>query len=123
MHSFWHDMCKKFVNGKYSSESTFLRSKDSGDLNLYDQRTFNRALKKFRQGALKNDDKKRYKKSPYDDVRAKLIKYSELRKWLYKHDKCGLSWALLKQKALVFAKNLGHDDNFLGRRQFYPKVF
>jgi hypothetical protein len=92
--------------------SSFLRSKDSGDLNLYDQRTFNRALKKFRQGALKNDDKKRYKKSPYDDVRAKLIEYIELRERLYKRDKCGLSWALLKQKALVFAKQLGHDDNF-----------
>jgi hypothetical protein len=103
-------MCQKFENGKYSSESAFLCSKDSGDLNLYDQRTFNRWLKKFRQGELKNDDKKRNKKSPYDDVRAKLIEYIELRERLYKRDKCGLSWALLKQKALVFAKNLGHDD-------------
>jgi hypothetical protein len=29
---------------------------------------------------------------------------------LYKHDKCRLSWAALKHKALCFAKNLGHND-------------
>jgi hypothetical protein len=45
-----------------------------------------------------------------DDVRVKLIEYIELQEQLYKRDKCGLSWALLKQTALLFAKNLGHDD-------------
>ncbi len=43
-------------------------------------------------------------------VKDKLIEYIELREWLYKCNKCGLSWAVLKHKALYFAKNLGHND-------------
>ncbi len=31
---------------------------------------------------------------------------------MYKRDKCGPSWALLKQKALVFADQLGHGEKF-----------
>jgi hypothetical protein len=87
-----------------------LRAKDSGDLGIQDQRTFNRALKKFCQGSLKNDDYKRSKSSPYDVVKAKLLEYIELREHLYKPDKCGLSWSVLKHKALYFAKPLGHKD-------------
>jgi len=109
-HSFWHAACEKFVNGKYASESAFLRSKDSGDLGIQDQRTFNRWLKQFRQGSLKNDDYKRSKSSPYDDVKAKLLEYIELRERLFKRDKCGLSWSVLKHKALHFAEQLGHKD-------------
>jgi hypothetical protein len=75
------------------------------------QKTFNRMLKRFREGTLRNDDAKQSRASPYEDVKEKLLKYVELRAQLYKHDKCGLSWALLKQKALFYAKQLGHDLN------------
>ena len=112
-HSFWHDLCRKYVQGKYRSCNAFLRSAESGsDVSIQDARTFNRALKKFKDGSLNNDDKKREKASPYGDIRAKLIEYIELRERLYKRDKCGLSWALLKQKALVFAEQLGHGGAF-----------
>ncbi len=108
-HSFWHDLCWKYVQGKYSLCNAFLHSAESGsDVSIQDARTFNRALKKFKDGSLNNDVKKREKASPYEDIRAKLIEYIELRECLYKRDKCGLSWVLLKQKALVFAEQLGH---------------
>jgi hypothetical protein len=112
-HSFWHDLCRKYVQGKYSSCNAFLRSADSGsDVSIHDARTFQRALLKFKEGSLKNDDKKRKKASPYEDIRAKLIEYIELRERLYKRDKCGLSWALLKEKALIFGEQLGHGGTF-----------
>ena len=99
------DLCRKYVQGKYSSCNAFLRSAESGsDVSIQDARTFNRALKKFKDGGLINDDKKRKK----EDIRAKLIYYIEPQEQIYKRDKCGLSWALLKQKSLVFAEQLGH---------------
>jgi hypothetical protein len=29
-HAFWYDLCQKYVSGKWKSESTFLRSEESG---------------------------------------------------------------------------------------------
>jgi hypothetical protein len=50
------------------------------------------------------------KKLPHDDIKAKLIKNIEVRERLYKQDKCRLGWALLKEKSLGFAKNLGRNE-------------
>jgi hypothetical protein len=61
------------------------------------------------KGELKNENNKRTKKSPYDEVKDKIIEYIELREQLYKRDKCELSWTVLKHKALCFAKNSGHN--------------
>ena len=85
------------------------------------QKTFNRALKKFRDGLLQNDDAKRIRTSLFDDVKEKLLQYIELRAQLYKRDKCGLSWALLKEKALYYAEQLGH-DNFRAGDYFIASV-
>jgi hypothetical protein len=63
---------------------------------------------------LQNDDAKRIRTSPFDDVKEKLLQYIELRAQLYKRDKCGLSWALLREKALYYAEQLGHDDFMAG---------
>jgi hypothetical protein len=54
-------------------------------------------LKRFRQGKLKNDNDKQTKNSPHDDVKDKLIENIELKEQLYKHNKCRLSWAVLKK--------------------------
>jgi hypothetical protein len=105
LHTFWYDLCQKYVLGKWKSESAFLRSVESGAaVSMHHQKTFNRVLKKFRKGTLKNDDCKRSQSSPYQDVKEKLLQYIELQAQLYKRDKCGLSWAVLKQKALFYAE-------------------
>jgi hypothetical protein len=40
--SFWYDLCQKFVNGKFKSQSAFLRSEESGQaVSLKHQSTFN----------------------------------------------------------------------------------
>jgi hypothetical protein len=54
-------------------------------------------LKRFRQGKLKNDNDKQTKNSPHDDVKDKLIENIELKEQLYKHNKCRLSWPVLKK--------------------------
>jgi hypothetical protein len=54
-HSFWYDLCQKYVSGKWKSESAFLCSEESGEaVSMQHQKTFNRALKKFRDGLLRN---------------------------------------------------------------------
>ncbi len=79
-HFFWHDLCRKYVQGKYSSCNAFLHSADLGsDVSIHDSQTFQRAFIKFKEGSLKNDDKKRKKASPYEDIRAKLIEYRAAR--------------------------------------------
>jgi hypothetical protein len=110
--SFWYDLCQKFVNGKFKSQSAFLRSEESGqDVSLKHQSTFNQALKRYNSGELPNNGSKRNRPSPYEDVKEKVLEYIEFQARLYKRDKCGLSWALLKHKSLVFAEQLGHDVN------------
>jgi hypothetical protein len=68
-------------------------------------------LKRYNSGELPNNGTKQNRPSPYDDVKEKVLEYIELRARLYKRNKCGLSWALLKHKSLVFAEQLGHDVN------------
>jgi len=111
--AFWHNLCLQFSRSKFSSANAFLRSEESGpDVSVEDARTFTRNLQKFKDGTLINQDRKRNKLSPYEDVRARLLEYIQIRERLYIRDKCGLSWALLKQKALDFAKQLGHGETF-----------
>jgi hypothetical protein len=91
-----------------------LRSEESGqDVSLKHQSTFNQALKRYNSGELPNNGSKRNRPSPYEDVKEKVLEYIEFQARLYKRDKCGLSWALLKHKSLVFAEQLGHDVNNL----------
>jgi len=59
----------------------------------------------------KNNDAKQSRAYPYKDVKEKLLQYVELQAQHYKHDKCGLSWAVLKQKALFYTEQLEHDVN------------
>jgi hypothetical protein len=68
-------------------------------------------LKRYNSGELPNNGTKQNRPSPYDDVKEKVLEYIELRARLYKRNTCGLSWALLKHKSLVFAEQLGHDVN------------
>ncbi len=77
------------------------------------QQVFNRYLKKKKQsGQLLNNEAKRNKKTMYDEVKEKLLQCIELQQQLYTQDKCGLSWALLREKAVFFAAELGFGDDF-----------
>ncbi len=67
-------------------------------------RVFNRYLKKYQSGQLLNNEAKRDKRTMYDEVKEKLLQYIELQ--------CGQSWALLREKALFFADELGFGDDF-----------
>jgi hypothetical protein len=42
------------------------------------QNTFNKALKRFREGTLKNNDAKQSRLPQYDDVKEKLLQHIEL---------------------------------------------
>jgi hypothetical protein len=69
--------------------------------------------KKYQSGQLLNNGAKQdKKKTMYDEVKVKLLQYIELWEQLYTLDKCGLSWALLREKALFFAAELSFGDDF-----------
>jgi hypothetical protein len=72
-------------------KSAFLHSEESGEaVSMQHQNTFNRA--------------KRIRTSQFQDVKDKLLQYIKLRAQLYKRDKCGLSWTVLREKALYLCK-------------------
>jgi hypothetical protein len=57
--SFWYDLCQKFVNGKFKSQSAFMCSEESGEaISLKHQSTFNQALKRYNSGELPNNGTK-----------------------------------------------------------------
>jgi hypothetical protein len=58
---------------------SFLRSEESGGaVSMQHQNTFNKALKRFREGTLKNNDAKQSRLPQYDDVKEKLLQHIEL---------------------------------------------
>ena len=79
----------QFSRSKFSSANAFLRSEESGPVvSVEDARTFTRNLQKFKDGTLINKDRKQNKLSPYEDVRARLLEYNQIRERLYIRDKC-----------------------------------
>eukprot|EP00968_Pinguiococcus_pyrenoidosus_P014369 scaffold1307_cov200-Pinguiococcus_pyrenoidosus.AAC.58 len=105
----WYLACKKFREGKYPTQRAFLRSADScDDLGESDHVTLFRKLKLYDSGKLKpGDQRKKARKPDFPLIEEKVIRYAQLRKKLYAKDKCGLSWQLLKAKAVSFADALG----------------
>jgi Tc5 transposase DNA-binding domain/DDE superfamily endonuclease len=69
--------------------------------------SFCKKMKAFEEGKLKPSDGFRKKPSQYPEVETKIIQYLDLRAGLYKRDKCGVSWELLRLKAIKFANELG----------------
>ena len=105
-HAFWYRLCQVYTEGRYTSQMSFLRSRDSGEeVSNRHQRVFNRYLKKYQSGQLLNNEAKRDKRTMYDEVKEKLLQYIELREQLYTQDKCGLSWALLREKLFLIKSN------------------
>jgi hypothetical protein len=116
--SFWHGLCSKYYElvktaaNKKIPLAAFLRSKQSGpdiDGSKSNCTIFGKKYKLFKEGRkLLLTDRKRVRKGKFDDVGEKLIEYIMLRARLYKRDKCGLSWALMTEKALKFGAALGY---------------
>jgi DDE superfamily endonuclease/Tc5 transposase DNA-binding domain len=56
--------------------------------------------------AILADNRKKVKVEKYANVNAKIIEYIDLRRRLYQRDKCGVSYMLLKEKALDIASKV-----------------
>ena len=75
--------------------------------------------------AVKNESQSRVKKGKYFQVAEGLVKYIELRRRLYTKDGLGLSWLVLKDRALTIVQSvLSPDDfnNFKASDGFVDKV-
>ena len=79
-----------------------------------EQQSFVRYLRKYRNGKLKNNAKKKnfqVKLSQFEEI---LVKYLGLRAEKYKRNKCGITWTILTTKTLQFTKTCGvNSDGFL----------
>jgi hypothetical protein len=58
----------------------------------------------------KRTGKQRDKKGTYDEVADKLVRYLDLRMEKFKQDHLGISWSMLRNKAIKFAGDLGLDE-------------
>ena len=110
-YSFWYGLCKTYVE-KYDgtiSQAEFLRSSNSGPTvagTQSERNTFSRNVKRYKAGDLEPLDTVRIKARKYTTVEEKVVQYVDLRSKLYQHDKCGLSWFYLKEKAEQFVDAL-----------------
>ena len=106
--------CETFVNLKVTiSQGQFLKSSLSGPLmqgSRSEQCSFSTNLKKFKKfkkGELKNVEMKRVWARQFAAVEKILMQYLKLCELNYKRDKLGISWLLMIEKCLKWAKNLG----------------
>ena len=110
----WFRACETFVNLKVKlSQAQFLKSSLSGPLiqgTRSEQCSFSANLKKYKIGELKNVEMKRVRTRQFAAVEEILVQYLKLRELNYKRDKLGISWLLMIEKCLKWAKDLGVED-------------
>jgi hypothetical protein len=139
--SFWYALCETFENGlnenRWKTQTDFLRSSSfattaagatittttSTTVNPKDKMAFSRALKKFRNGKLKNVKASRVRARKFEDVAEYLVEYyiaslqqdERMCAFRQQRNKCGaaVSWGILQEKAIAFAKSKGYptDEN------------
>ena len=111
----WYEVCeiyRKKLKVKMSL-AQFLKSDHTSeqfDGSKSQQVSFGKYLKKFDNGELKPIPMKRQRERKYVQVEQKLKMYLNLRSEKYKRDKCGISWNLIREKCLCWAKEFGFDD-------------
>ena len=90
----------KTTVSKVRSDLSFFSGKQSKQL------TFSNNYKKYLQKELDPDvgDRKRKRTLMYPDIEQKLVEYIEFRSASYTRDKLGLSWSLMRAKAVKHAK-------------------
>jgi len=123
----WYKVCNDFHTlGTKMSRTQFLKSdltseKFSGTQS--EQMTFSNNYKKYLQKELDPDggDRKRKRTPMYPELEKKLVEYIELRAASYTRDKLGLSWSLMRARALKYAKEL-NIENFEASDGWIEKV-
>ena len=115
----WFIACEYFRSNNHSLNQTqFLKSDLSGDSftgTLSERQSFGRKLKQYDDDNLKSSTRMRIKKGEFEDVEKMLVKYIDLRAEKYKRDKCGLNWATITSKSLLYARQCGYtQDEFKG---------
>ncbi len=110
--SFWYDMCERFSHNleKYkSSQTEFLRHKDSGVLGYNDRQSFGNRMRAYKKGTLRRDDAMlRDRKGKYMDVERCLLAFLETRDQFADKGKMPISWPFLLEMAKRFAVVFGH---------------
>ena len=67
--------------------------------------------RKFKAGGLdQGSDMKRQRQRKFEVIEQKLISYIELRERRYQQDRCGLSWVIMREKCLQWAKDAGEAE-------------
>ena len=65
---------------------------------------------------------KRNRQGYFVDVENKLVQYIQLRLQKYSEEKCGLSYLLMKAKAMQFAEEVGCEKQFTASNGWIEKV-
>jgi len=107
----WYNVCHAYKSQPLRmSKAAFLRSDASGPKFSGTKSEcvgLGKYLKEYEAGTLKSQgDSMRRDTTKFAEVKKKLVSYLNLRACYYKRDKCGVSWSLMQEKALKFAKQL-----------------
>ena len=84
--------------------ATFLKNLDCGDGETLNECTFRRWITNHESNkSIINQDRIRNRKSNLPDVEEKIVNYLNFRKERFSKDKCGISYDLIRSKALEFS--------------------
>jgi hypothetical protein len=117
----WLSLVEEYQEGRFKSKMEFLRSK--GLTGESHRKTFNRRLRQHADGELqKTQNNQRIRPSLYSCVEDKIVEYINLRNSLMKTDKCGLSFSILRSKAIEFASKLDAYESFTASAGWLAEV-
>jgi hypothetical protein len=109
----WFKACEEYstTSTKWKSKKAFLLSNTTSNKFVgtdSEIRSFGTWLVKHRAGTLKPTygDSKRERKPGFPEVEEMLVGYIELRMKKFQHDKLGISWQIMGDKALEYADKL-----------------
>lgn len=114
----WKALCQLYESGfpgKWKAQIEFLRSDESNPFDESNARAFSGHLKKFKKGQHSGLNVNRVREKKYKEIEDRLMNYLDLRARLYVRDRCGLSYATLREKLLKWASEMEGMEEFTGK--------
>ena len=123
---YWYKICHLYRTNLYKSQSSFLRSNDSGDIEdtLSNRSLFSKNLKKYDKGKLSERMDIHWIRAgnKFKPIEMKLVNYLEMREKSFQRCKLGMSWKVLLGKAAKWGQEMDGMKDFKASKGWLSKV-
>ena len=123
---YWYKICHLYRTNHYRSQSSFLRSEESGDIDDSgsNRSLFTKNLKKYDKGELSErmDIHRIRKANKFKPIEIKVVNYLEMRERSFQRCKLGMSWSILLSKAEHWGKEMDGMQDFKASTGWLSKV-